>query len=304
MTAHYPRIRLQGAFAGQRLSLLRERVTIAFYMRCSHEAIVPDLMRALDVYLHAVEPTALGWYVDPNGDWSELDSKGWTLIRSRWSHPRGAHIELAGAPDELTGYEVLYQGRRLDTSSREESGTACTVSFSLPTEALEARGSAWVQELALKLATELPFDSGHGGLSFQFPGWTQSNTPLLRDMSSRHPGVDIPERTLCLSIGTRIKGAHWLTFVGPSVLEALGGVEGLRARLHSTETAVGSLGNGRAVIALGASPEAGDLRANRPLPAYRELARLLEPWLYFEQRCPWGNFTPEEQRRWERRFLD
>ena len=304
MTAHYPRIRLQGAFAGQRFSLLRERLTITFYIRRSHEEIVPELMRALDAYLQAVGPEALGWYVDPEGDWRELDPTGWAFIRNKWASPRGARVELAGAPDGLSGYGLLYEGHRLDALSASESGPVCAVSYSMPTEFLEEQGPARVRKLALEWATGLPFDSGHGGLSFQFPGWTPSNTPLLRDMSFRHPGVDIPERSLAWCIGTKLKGAHWLTFVGPSVLEALGGVEGLWTRLRSAGTAVDAVGDGRAVVTLGPWPEAGDLEADQPLLAYRELARVLNPWLYFEQRHPWGNFTPEEMRRWERRFLD
>jgi hypothetical protein len=39
------------------------------------------------------------------------------------------------------------------------------------------------------------------------------------------------------------------------------------------------------------------------LPAYRELARVLAPWLY-EMRHPWSRFTVEDMRRWEHRFLD
>lgn len=58
-------------------------------------------------------------------------------------------------------------------------------------------------------------------------------------------------------------------------------------------------------LALGKWPEAGDLAQGRNLPAYRELARVLEPWLYA---CPsereLDGATPEETRRWWRRFLD
>jgi hypothetical protein len=39
------------------------------------------------------------------------------------------------------------------------------------------------------------------------------------------------------------------------------------------------------------------------LPAYRELAHVLEPWLYHEK--PRHMFPDEEDvRRWDRRFLD
>jgi hypothetical protein len=39
------------------------------------------------------------------------------------------------------------------------------------------------------------------------------------------------------------------------------------------------------------------------LPAYRELARVLEPWLY-SRHVRMLRRSEEETRRWERRFLD
>jgi hypothetical protein len=72
---------------------------------------------------------------------------------------------------------------------------------------------------------------------------------------------------------------------------------------------------GRVVVDLGEWPEAGDLAAGRILPAYREFARVLEPWMepQYTPRSTWSvepprysdmRFTEEEARRWWRRFLD
>jgi hypothetical protein len=87
------------------------------------------------------------------------------------------------------------------------------------------------------------------------------------------------------------------------VLGEVGGSVALRSRLRSPGTTVQELDGDRAVVTLGEWPEAGDTEQGRTLPAYRELARVLEPWLYegprFEQ-----DFSPEERRRWVRRFLD
>jgi hypothetical protein len=60
----------------------------------------------------------------------------------------------------------------------------------------------------------------------------------------------------------------------------------------------------RAVITLGPWPEAGDTEQGQTLSAYRELARVLEPWLYQEPYPLHYDFTPEDMLRWERRFLD
>jgi len=64
-----------------------------------------------------------------------------------------------------------------------------------------------------------------------------------------------------------------------------------------------SLDPERAVVTLGEWPEAGDTEQGQDLPAYRELARVLEPWLFHEEHRR-NEFTPEDLRRWERRFVD
>ena len=109
--------------------------------------------------------------------------------------------------------------------------------------------------------------------------------------------------SLATHLGIRIKGPAWMTFLGQPVLGELGGAEGLRARLTSPGTTVQQLEGERAVITLGPWPEAGDTQAGRNLPEYRELARLLEPWLY-HSRGPWPYFPEDVRQRWERRFLD
>jgi len=78
---------------------------------------------------------------------------------------------------------------------------------------------------------------------------------------------------------------------------------GLRSRLRSPETTVQELEGARAVITLGTWPETGNQEPERTLAPYRELARLLELWL-FPDRSSWRGFTLENMRRWECRFLD
>jgi hypothetical protein len=60
----------------------------------------------------------------------------------------------------------------------------------------------------------------------------------------------------------------------------------------------------RVALTLGTWPEAGDTEAGRDLPLHRELARVLEPWLFHQHPIRDSHFPPEDVRRWERRFLD
>ncbi len=300
MSDHYPRVRLYSSIGAERRSLyIRESVSLTFYMRRSHQELVPQVMRCLEVYLRAIGSQVLGWYVDPyTGDWEELDDKGWGFLRRDMLEEPATYFWLAESPSETTGYEVLYHGRLL------EKNVTSALSFILPTEYLEAHGPGHVRELALELAAALPFCSGHGGLCFNYPESVVGTTDAIRDMALRHPGMDIPGVNFdSLSIGTRVNGVHWLNFLGPPVLGELGGVAGLRARLRSPGTTVQVLGGERAVVTLGTWPEAGDTEQGRTLPEYRELAHVLEPWLYMD-RGNWGGFSDEDMRRWERRFLD
>jgi hypothetical protein len=143
----------------------------------------------------------------------------------------------------------------------------------------------------------------HAGLAFHFPETVLGVTRPLRDLSLRYPGLDIPgARSATSTIGTKVDGVHWLNFLGPPVLGELGGTAGLRARLHSAGTTVQELSGERAVVTLGTWPEAGDTEKGHTLPAWRELARVLEPWLYMD-RAHWSGFSEEDMHRWQRRFL-
>lgn len=297
MSDHYPRIRIYVGDDNIRSLYIRESLSITFYMKRSHQDVAQSVMRSLEVYRRAVEPRALDWYADPySGDWDELDDKGWAYYRRLMLEESATSIWLSKLPNATTGYEFNYQGHLLDVCATD---AASAVSFSVPTEYLEEHGPGRVQELALELAAELPFNSGHAGLAVLFPEGLLGALTAIRDMSLRHPGMDIPAvHSTSLSIGTRVNGVHWLNFLGQPVLGALGGATGLRSRLHSPDTTVQELDGERAVVTLGALPEAGDLEQGHTLPAYRELARVLEPWLHL------GRFRDEDLRRWERRFLD
>jgi hypothetical protein len=298
MSEHYPRIRLYKVIDERRLLCIRESVSITFYMRRSHQEVVPQVMRALEVYRQAVGPQVLGWYADPySGDWDELDDKGWAYIRRDMAEEPATTMWLSESSTTTTGYEIFYEGRLLDVYGPDATSG---VSFFLPTEYLEEHGPGRVREVALELAAALPFDSGHAGLCFNFPDSMLGTTSAIRDMRLRYPGLEVSEvSSTSYSIGLRIDGVHWLNFLGPPVLGELGGAAGLRTRLHSPDTTVQELENERVVVTLGKWPEAGDLEQGQTLPAYRELAHVLEPWLYL------GRYSHDEDlRRWERRFLD
>jgi len=303
MSAHYPKIRIRTD--GGHLAV-RDGLSVTFYMRRPHHEVAPAVLRSLKAYRAAVRPDALGWYSDDEGYFHEMDSAAWDHFQREMLANRQRIFHLKDAGEDEHGYEFRYHGKKLDEASlARDPGAVTAVSFWLPTEYLEAHGPGRVRELALELAGPLPFCSGHGGLNFSCEPGLLGVRRVVRELCFRYPGMEFPSlgRT-ALHIGSRVRGAAWLTFLGQPVLGEVEGVEGLRSRLHSPETTVQSLEGERAVVTLGPWPEAGDTEQGNTLPSYRELARVLEPWLYHEPPLLRSDFTPEDMLRWERRFLD
>ena len=304
MSERYPGVRVQSEGSPLRI---RHGLIIRFFIHRSHAEFAPGLLRALNTYMQAVGPEVLAWYPDVEGDWQRLDDTAWERTRQALlAEAVHTFATLVDRPDGGVDFQFNYEGISLEAPGLlDDPGRACVVTFWLPTKFLEERGPRYVRELALKLASHLPYDSGYSSLIFNTSAQFTTVTRQIDKLCFRYPGVDVLNQRVSWDIGTRVPGAYWLTFLGPPVLGELGGVEGLRARLSAPGTTVQPLEDHRAVVTLGEWPEAGDLEAGEDLPAYRELARVLEPWLYHDaSRVFDPNFPPEDKLRWERRFLD
>jgi hypothetical protein len=303
MSEHYARIRVRlesGAL------VVSEGLSITFYMRHSHAKVARAVVRSLELYRRAVPAQEFRQYSIEAGRALPLDEAGWKRNRRELLEDESVILQLYGGAVEQCEYRFLYHGRPIDTPMPwgDEPDRVCVVSFWLPTEYLEEHGPGRVRELALELGAPLPFCSGHAGLAFNRATDLVSTWQEVLKSCFRYPGMEIPSHDLhSWETGTRVRTVNWLTFLGQPVLGEVGGVAGLRSRLGSPGTTVQELEAERAVITLGLWPEAGDTRQGKVLPAYRELARVLEPWLYQEKlrsRLP----ADHEVLRWERRFLD
>ena len=304
MSVRVPRIRIP-AENGE--LLIRDGITLCFYMRRPRAEVVNPVLEALERYRNAVGPRALAWYLDHElDDLRQLDDKGWENALRELRENRWAHSLLRDGPGGVGEYQFEYFGRGPDASSAdEEPGMVCALSCWLPTEFLETHGPARVREVALEVAAPLPFNSGYASLSFNALTSMMGVARVLGRHCLRHPGMDFSEEgMLSTEIGTQVRGAYWMTFLGQPVLGELGGASGLRARLSSPDITVQEMNGDRVAITLGTWPEAGDTEAGQDLPLYRELARVLEPWLFHHKSRGNAVFSPEDLHRWERRFLD
>jgi hypothetical protein len=301
----YPKLRLTSSDG---YLLVREGLSLCFYMRQPHEELVSAVTEALQAYLRAVGPQALGRVATEDGEWQELDEAGWAYVRKELSSRASPIVMLHDAEDASYRYRFEYFGKsRATASDWNKPNAVCSVRMWLPTEYMEAHGPEQVRALFLELARLLPFSSGHAGLAFNGELDIVGMGQQVRQHSFRYPGMDIlPLEHVSWEIGTRVRGPAWLTFLGQPALHGLGGIAALRSQLHAPGTTVEALNSDSAVITLGTWPEAGDIEQGQTLPAYRELARVLKPWLFREEHhyAMHLNFTPDDLLRWERRFLD
>ena len=304
MRENIPVIRLQSKYGG---SVARDGVVLCFFMRRSHHEVAPAVWRALQAYLRATPPQSLAWYGSDDGDTLPLDDKGWAHIRWQILERKGAaacYVDLEEDASEIGGYHFEYRGRELDDPnfSGDEDWTS-GVSFTFPTEYLLEHGPGHLRTLALELARELPFSFGYASLAVISPHgmWYAARRELL-PLLSRYLGLDVYHLgDTSRVIGTRARGAYWLTFLGQPLLGQLGGPEALHQKLPFPDVSFEPLDGDRLLITLTEWPEILDTEKKFYPAQYRELALLLEPF-FLEERTGWFSFNKEPLRRWMRRL--
>ncbi|WP_395852022.1 type VI immunity family protein [Cystobacter fuscus] len=349
MANDYPRFRLRGipevrvlmspggVQRPRRRLLARDVFRIVFYLPHDHPDISHGVSHAIDCYIRAVGegPKTINYVSFSHDEGSALTAEQWEWVRlllhntKRWSFPddyeewKQREIEkrrfergllFTGGSGSRNGYELEYKARI--PWRPPETTSVSLLTATLPSEFLERHGPGPVRQLALDMASQLRFASGHAGLALRLYWWLPREDEALRVGPLRYPGLDLREAWGREEwMGLHVDGVHWLNFLGPPVLTQLGGADALRSRLGSSETTVVALDEERAVVSLGERPEVGDLSAGKTLPAYRELAQVLEPWLEPLFLRPSGEsagqtrytsllLTENEARRWWRRFLD
>ncbi|WP_254624185.1 MULTISPECIES: type VI immunity family protein [unclassified Myxococcus] len=287
--------------------VVREGLVLCFFMRHSHRDVAAGVWRALEHYRRAIPPQALGWYGADDGDTLPLDEAGWKHIREQMvERAWGIEwlVELSEFESGAGGYHFEYDGRKLDAPLfDQDDGATSGICFSFPTEYLLSHGPGHFRALALDIARELPFSFGYASLALNCrPGAWFSVRRQLLDTLSRYLGLDIHHMgETSRHIGTKARGAYWLTFLGEPLLAQLGGLESLQQRLGMPELSFQRMASERVLLTLGEWPDAIDTETQSVPVQYRELARVLEPFLG-EEKSSWPPFDTAMWHRWLRRL--
>jgi hypothetical protein len=177
------------------------------------------------------------------------------------------------------------------------------VTFRMDHDRVVEVGVERVVQFFRRLAEILPYTYGYAGPSLAYGEAIRATRPIVR----RHPGFDIANPVaVALDLDDHAVGAYWLNALGPTLLQRIGGVEVLAARVPGAS--VSFLARDGALVRLGEKPDVGDVNRGERLPLYRALASALEPILH----VPSVRYLPDDndpassdlQIAWHRRFLD
>lgn len=285
---------------------LRDGLLFVLFSKKTHAELAEHAGRFLEAYVKLVGAERLRFIHDSGDSLKPLTEKKWARLRksltpSAAAQRQSALFSMADVDHEVRGYFVRYFGE--DLSQLEEQERNC-MEVGFPTEFPQEVGEGRFLEALLEMAKDFPFTSGYCSLAFNFDDWGAANAEdFIQKKAFRHPGLDIHlSASTSMQIGDKVRGAYWLTFLGPEPLAMLGMS---LAQLKST------LGEGIQVhdlkgsIALqaGERPLPGDINSKDNLPLVRTVAKVLEPITLIQERGIFGLKEVDDFIAWQRRHL-
>jgi hypothetical protein len=289
----------------------RDGVIVVLFARESHFTLASKIGTLFDGFTALVGEDALQ-FITTSEEWKPLTPRRLAQARKRMSVAanRGLPnecLEMKGGGDEsdVGAYGFFYIGNDL---SRE--GDTSAVEMWLPTEAIERRGLDLFTQDVLWLASHIPFSSGYCSLAFNVEdaAWLEVKRDVTTPLAMRHPGMDLHMIDITTSfMGDGVRGAYWLTLVGPAALQSLQlDAAGLRQALDDPSITIHELPHGVAIRA-GDELRPGDINYGDRLPLTRKVAAVLEPVTIVQDYCAFGFSTDDPVTsflEWQRRHLD
>jgi hypothetical protein len=244
----------------------------------SHRAVTPKVLQMLPNWLRPGAPARPVVHIHLKDGATYADAAGYSI----W----------------LWGDEPTNVGRY----GRHSNVLRCTLPAADAAERLDE-----LRELAIELCRRVPFDSGHAGYVLETTPYRQESSERAAFRGSmRYPGLDI-SNPLTDSVALRreaIKGVNWLTMVSTDMLDRIGGLRAVAAKLPA-DVIVHQVPAG-AIFQADVAPRFGE-EAGDDLSAYRAvygaLADLQRPLLdrYGAFDLPGGTHR-EKTRAWLQRL--
>lgn len=214
-----------------------------------------------------------------------------------------SHFELRGPEQWHPAYEFDFTGLR--DPGQGEARASSYVQITLPTTHVGAEQLEQTLTFIREIAALLPYDSGYASLALAHGAESDETdfAEAVRGLIKRHPGLDVYlNDTSALLMGRHLRGAYWLTFLGPEFVAELGGQAKLCAQVGAG-VEISAVGHGL-MLRAGDLPEAGDVNHKFDLPLVRSVARALEPVTYFGGNDIEALFDSEDTAQaWQRRHL-
>jgi len=139
-------------------------------------------------------------------------------------------------------------------------------------------GDEDLQDVALDLVSKMNFHSGYCGYGINWdPGgrYRTISRRVLGKLARRFPGLDLTDIfSSLMAVPFGIVRINWLTFLGSTILEMLGGIDNLRGRLAGGDTELVETSGGL-MIKGGSEPGIGDVNRFEMLESYHVVGRAL-----------------------------
>jgi hypothetical protein len=197
----------------------------------------------------------------------------------RGQKPVARMLYLKG-PDEMkaAGQYVLQFKYHPEEAENSDTNTPF-IRQATPSEALQANPEAYLS-IAKRLCDLLPVLCGHVGYSLETsPYYEMQAFREAYGLAMRHQGVNIASHhaTWPLHDEKGVEAVNWLTLVGGTPLEKLGGAAALKRRFKPHRSIAVIEARHGVIIRAGDAPKLGDVNRREQLPEYRAVYQALKP---------------------------
>ncbi len=293
---------------------LRDGVLVAFFLPKPLHDSAKAVLEVFEQYLAGLPKGALRWSGIGAGteEWKPVDAKSFDKCRAMLD-PAAAKkrpmttFELVGAKEgnDAPEYAFTLISAKPDKEVPDEVNL---VEMIYPSDVVEAANADKFVESVKGMASKLPYLSGYASPALIYSETAAGRAMMeSRALALRHPGLDVHQnKTGCMEIGGRLRGARWLTFVGPDALKKLKGAKAVQDALPKGVSAE-AVGAGL-MIRAGKTPEIGDTNKKEGTPLLRGVAKVLEPVTQFKEDVLLKSYFADGDEdlltKWERRLLD